>query len=548
MAEKETYIGKEADTQKSLKDSVKAKLQKIDVTTSVESTEGNIQNFFSDLDNYEDADKISLLNDVLKDGEIMIGNGSKKLKEIADDFSEHVEQDGASWKIKEKTDLPEDKQYLEQFLNQKDSAMAYLIQKTANFINIEASRGYGKSAAAVEEVTPDKIFGNQTYRALKGLKSWIENDSAITVESLAEKEISETELKEMSFISKTFLEALRDSEKDENKNLFAKYWKEENGVFKAKDEFKFKHDWSNNYVIDFWETSSEIIVADTSKIEEYTVDDILKMETIDKEFLTSLRADNSEVFNTYWKEEEWNFSVKDGYVYKAEEGNYAIKVCENDSNLEEMQNKNVEAIPKAAFDVLHKKVSSLYVNSADVSSVAKLESPFVRIIFKKHYPKSLDINLGNYLKNERFDDDLLKMDITTQINKLEEEKQQLAEERTQRRLLDQNHQNMRYEIPKETYSLSDLHKWKEENEYYKLFYSTFPENKVRFHSAGNYMSIKGDELVFDLDQKDRDQDYVEGLKIPLKDISLEDGKLDKEKFKKALANKIDEIIEENFTA
>jgi hypothetical protein len=132
------------------------------------------------LDTYDEADKLQLLHDVLQEGTITIGNGDKSLKEVADDFTQHIMQDEDTWKVKEKADLPEEKTYLEQFLNQKNSSLAFLIQKTANFISLEAQRGYGANKNVIESIGEDKILGNQTRRALEGLKSWIENSNALT--------------------------------------------------------------------------------------------------------------------------------------------------------------------------------------------------------------------------------------------------------------------------------------------------------------------------------------------------------------------------------
>lgn len=57
-----------------------------------------------------------------------------------------------------KAGTSDDKSYLESFLNQRDSSLAFLIQKTANFISLEAARGYGNTANDIERIAEDKIL------------------------------------------------------------------------------------------------------------------------------------------------------------------------------------------------------------------------------------------------------------------------------------------------------------------------------------------------------------------------------------------------------
>ncbi|MDR0650677.1 MAG: hypothetical protein LBG59_04710 [Candidatus Peribacteria bacterium] len=52
----------------------------------------------------------------------------------------------------------------------------------------------------------------------------------------------------MKFISKTFLEEL----KEKNADVFGKFWKEnEDGSFSPAEGKEFAQNWSNNYAIDF---------------------------------------------------------------------------------------------------------------------------------------------------------------------------------------------------------------------------------------------------------------------------------------------------------
>ncbi|MDR2416031.1 MAG: hypothetical protein LBD75_05520 [Candidatus Peribacteria bacterium] len=67
----EKYLGKEANEKTTIVNATKELLQKIDVA---EAPDEHIGNFFDTLNTYEENDKLQLLHDVLKDGEIKIGS------------------------------------------------------------------------------------------------------------------------------------------------------------------------------------------------------------------------------------------------------------------------------------------------------------------------------------------------------------------------------------------------------------------------------------------------------------------------------------------
>ena len=60
--------------------------------------------------------------------------------------------------------------------NPQNNDLAYFIQKLSALIEYQTAKAYTADELTAVEVSIDKTFGNQTRRALIGLKSWIENE------------------------------------------------------------------------------------------------------------------------------------------------------------------------------------------------------------------------------------------------------------------------------------------------------------------------------------------------------------------------------------
>lgn len=562
MSTKE-YLSLKNDSDKStekeaLLNETKGLLKQIDIT---EHSETSIASFFDKLNEYKDSDKTELLYDVLQEATITVGNGwGKSFKVLLQDFSDNFEQDGSSWKLKKKTELSEDKQYLEQFMNEKNSSLAYLVQKTANFISFQAARGYGKNADVVNGIVEDKILGNQTKRALDGLKDWILWSNVFSVNETTSEEImrayTENDIKKMNVIPKTFVETLF----SKNEELAKKFWiKNEDGTFSPVEWRNFKQAWSNNYAIDFWnivdsEVESEV-KPDETKIETYKEEDILKMKNISKDFVTKIKENNPTLFNEFWLFDGKNFSIKSDkydWLFKDEEGNFAVKIKNTSDVVENDEKLNTEPLSQQVFSALQRKISKLYSQDPTIriwaitgyaTDVQAKKNPFVIInVYDSSsniFVGSFEVNIRSYLQNEEFNTETLKKDVASKI-------QELKDKTEKEKQIKINNNEMLSIITKQKFSLSDLHKGKEKNISYQAFYETFPDQKIRFHGVWKYLSIKGDELVFDLDQSDWDKDYVENLKIPLSDITDENDKFNEQKFIIALTKKIEEIVEEHF--
>jgi len=195
---------------------------------------------------------------VLGTGEIQIGDTHYSFREIAEDFDFFIKQEGDSRRLKvehfefsgnptfvtESNTLPAAKAHLQQFLNQSNSALAYLIQRTANFIHFEAARGYGTHTNRVDKIQDDAVFGNQTKRALAGLKNWIESSHEQNIEKSS---YTEQDILKMDFVSNGFLTSLEQN----HSQLFNKFWtRRQGGGFNAAEGYRLVQDWSNNYAIE----------------------------------------------------------------------------------------------------------------------------------------------------------------------------------------------------------------------------------------------------------------------------------------------------------
>lgn len=584
MSTKE-YLSLKNDSDKStekeaLLNETKGLLKQIDIT---EHSETSIASFFDKLNEYKDSDKTELLYDVLQEATITVGNGwEKSFKVLLQDFSDNFEQDGSSWKLKKKTELSEDKQYLEQFMNEKNSSLAYLVQKTANFISFQAARGYGKNADVVNGIVEDKILGNQTKRALDGLKDWILWSNVFSVNETTSEEImrayTENDIKKMNVIPKTFVETLF----SKNEELAKKFWiKNEDGTFSPVEWRNFKQAWSNNYAIDFWnivdsEVESEV-KPDETKIETYKEEDILKMKNISKDFVIKIKEKNPTLFNEFWLFDGKNFSIKSDkydWLFKDEEGNFAVKI-KNTSDVvddkESMDQKskeiedstplrdNIFVNMKSEVKELFKGDTSLFVsgNYYDSSLKKMMKNPFITIrknitIKKNNNDVAIQIffpfNLNDYLIDDVFDKTKFKGDVITKLQILEKAKQEESDiqikEQEKRVEINKNRKNLISSIRKMKYSLEDLYgddSEKLKKQSYIVFAKRFEGKKIAFHE-NNYLYIVGDDLQFDFEQQGWDDRNAVNVKIPLKDISDGDDIFNETKFKIALGKKIDEIV------
>lgn len=188
------------------------------------------------------------LKAALKTTEITVDGENKPLTlaKIAEEFSNFVEK-GDGWKLKlidaKSADAPT---WIKNIVeNPKNNDLAFFVQKLAGLISYQTAKAYTEEETEALAVGIDKTFGNQTKRALAGLKTWIEND--------ATTEVADGKTFEWKFVQKAFLEWLISDKKDdkEKNTILAKYnLQYVDGQIMPLDDYKFIDPNSNNYAVE----------------------------------------------------------------------------------------------------------------------------------------------------------------------------------------------------------------------------------------------------------------------------------------------------------
>lgn len=201
---------------------------------------GQVDALFSKLDSVDAEAKNRALQYALKNAKITVGNVEKSISEISTAFSRATEQEWSTWRIKVKEWAQEDDRILvEWFLNEKWSSLAYLIQLSSRSASLQASRWYWRqNAEGLVDVGVDKIFWNQTRRALAWLKDWVQWDYTKNVESMNVKKFTVDDVLKLKFISNALKTKIENEAEDENvKNL----WSDEN--------YELMNKYTNNYAL-----------------------------------------------------------------------------------------------------------------------------------------------------------------------------------------------------------------------------------------------------------------------------------------------------------
>lgn len=152
----------------------------------------------------------------------------------------------------------EEQELVSSLLNEKNSPLAYLIQKSSNFVKIQAQKGYGADADTLLEIREDKILWNQTRRALSGLLDWIGSDlSSVELASLTPESVLS-----MGFISQDMKERIEASGPESVKSL----WNDET--------YERKSPYTNNFALKKKENTD----SDQQVVDEKTDDSSLTPE------------------------------------------------------------------------------------------------------------------------------------------------------------------------------------------------------------------------------------------------------------------------------
>lgn len=266
------------DADRALKEDLVSLAKNINVR---ESSSDKVDALFSKLDSVDAEAKNRALQYALKNAKIMVGNVEKSISDISTAFSRATEQEWSTWRIKVKEWANEDdKALVEWFLNEKGSSLAYLIQLSSRNASLQASRWYWRqNAEGLVDVGVDKIFWNQTRRALAWLKDWVQWDYTKNVESMDVKKFTVEDVLKLKFISSTLKTKIQNEAEDENvKNL----WSDEN--------YELMNKYTNNYALkrktegDDSKPTDDDIVDDVNNIEytkstpEFTSDNITPEE------------------------------------------------------------------------------------------------------------------------------------------------------------------------------------------------------------------------------------------------------------------------------
>jgi hypothetical protein len=350
-------------------------------------------------DKDSNKENIDEMKDVLKTTEINLITSAAgvipetkealSLWDIATEFDKYVEK-GEGWKlkVKESMKIPEWITYIIE--NPTNNDLAYLVQKIAELVEYQTAREYGeKDQMDAKDVWVDKMFGNQTRRALAGLKAWIENT--------ATTEVAEWKSYEWKYIAKSFLEWLvSGQETDEKKNTaLAKYnLQYKDGKIVPLDTYTFVDPNSSNYAViknsgnQGTETPGSWWTVETN---ENTTWDVATI----KEQLKWQRLDNDEelikeiVSKNYAYD---SFEYKDIYYITIKKWTIAIYLDKKDFDVADKSGKNEknkEDITK--WNTLReKKIKELLDNIDDVTitdSIGKIGLEWLPWVFFKNTPE-----------------------------------------------------------------------------------------------------------------------------------------------------------------
>ena len=250
------------------------------------------------------------LQHALKDSDIMVGNTLTKLWTIAELFDKALEQDNQTWKLKLKewVQLEEhEKTLVEPFLNEKESPLAYLIQKSSNFAKIQAERWYGERGETLIGIGVDKILWNQTKRALSGLQSWIESDLEASGDTIDITKLNVATILGMKYIS----QALKEKIEAEWSAKVKKLWED--------DAYEYSNPYTNNFALKKKNDSSDIVDSkgnDQWNHKEWANKAVALTEGIEED--AKLAKKKEKLIKWFWlkvKEGDANFYTRDWYMW-----------------------------------------------------------------------------------------------------------------------------------------------------------------------------------------------------------------------------------------
>ncbi len=477
------------------------------------------------------------------------------LWDIATQFDQFVEK-WEGWKLKLKNEANKDNPAWITYIvnNPKNNDLAYLVQKLAGLIEYQTAKAYTETEVAAVEVWIDKAFGNQTRRALAGLKNWIESDisSTETITFLSKSKISDiiTANTKSWTIDKYTL----------NKALLSYHLIFDNDKrVKPIDWYTFIDPNSTNYATKEWAST------ETQKL---TLDIVNKNP--DKYFLSANGTDfvpktwyvrrhmphkddysviQQDIVNDPAKynltiDKNGNYEPVEWYVRANKDDPNDYSVIKVSNGTEATTNIDTEKkIGKKIFENYENKIKE-YISSNVPSlqlQTSVSDNPYIYVADSKTWNTVEKININNYIKDGALDMTVLKNTIDwikTRIDNLEKTIKILRGK---------------------SYSVTDLFGTdkKFQTDAYNTFFNYFKnnDNKISIDKSETYtlyQATSGTEIHYSKIQFDLDQDwywdhaYCKGLIIDVVNDKVinQDGTLNETELKKFLANKITTIIED----
>ncbi len=329
-------------------------LNKIEVGDELENAELSLitdlkLDAFNEDTNTEDIDE---LKTTLKTAKINVITSEKDaetetkeeqtLSEIATAFSMYVEKkpEGRWLQLIEanKSDAPAWIKHIIE--NPQNNDLAYFIQKLSALIEYQTAKAYTADELTAVEVSIDKTFGNQTRRALIGLKSWIENEWDY-------KNIAEGQTYTGKYLNKSFVEwVVSTKTTDEEKNtVLAKYnLQYADGQIQPKDGYEFVDPYSNNLAVVQWSGDSFDVKENVSykKAIRSEIDKITDANVLLNDYHLTRSSEKNE-------EGRWEYTPQSWYVWvdKDDMDNLAVKKKvksqsgDQTDNIEKYQPENV---------------------------------------------------------------------------------------------------------------------------------------------------------------------------------------------------------------
>ena len=387
-------IGNELDT---------AELSVIsDLKLDAFDTDKNTENNMDELKTALKSTKINLITSA-KDAATKTTE-QKTLSDIAKDFATYIEKwEGRKLQLIEanKDKAPERIKYI--VSEPKNNDLAFLVQKLAGLIEYQTALEYSNKEEykIIKEVKNDKVFGNQTKRALAGLKTWIESDNTTPdkITFLGEKAITKL-IKENTKewkIDKTVLNTAL--------NAYHLIFDDNNRV-KPAEWYWFIDLNSNNYAVGKWIVSETKTVqegdvtkkeGDATKKVEY---DAYKNEIVSIDDISKLPLEKRTESKTYKITKDGNaYYFYGGWRVSGDEKNYdwtelIEKTKTNDwrKRKGEANEKEYDAIGKEMDAYIHSMNTDLGImHRNDTNNMFSLSGNY----WDEKYKETLKIDLKN---------------------------------------------------------------------------------------------------------------------------------------------------------